>query len=823
MDILKIIANTYFSEGQGAYKIDHDELGRILEELARRQKTPSYAPTLDDLEDYKEYVDSISQHLASGEELNRVFWPSAIDLAQNLEIEERAILYSFIWGRLEEFTKLYVTLYKALAQLGFPETAFTSIKAIYEEEIKPDGRLNSVLHVDRLLGILSEEGGNTIPVISKEGKRAELPRPVLCALISELHAKVKESPGDFMSNADILDFPGYRSRSKYENFKEAIKKPDEIKNCFIRGKVAYVFQRYSKNKEITIMLLCIKDSNMEIADLPEVVNAWINDTHGSTPEERWGKPICLFMVLTFFNVHFQRGEGEADLTKIWDNRLIASISQPFDKSDWPKNWARQGRTVVPFSNSFWLLNVYRSINFLNVTSVSLDTGDEVLLKPNQLAGDEDVNTAYIAKGVREEMEGWLNSLRDAHHKSSLVQSFFKEPEEAWEGVVLSEDGGCSYIISKLIPILRVDLKTAQLQSLALKEGKDIFDTLSYFYQGGSTAEELKLKRTLFARIDNTLTMLGNPGNMDRVQALLEGTPWHRFGILLRDLTFSDDECYEIFTRPESIPLPKKVSELAELQDDKEIKKSQLDDNAPSEEDILGRFGRNKQKAPAAPVEQVVKRSSPDDNRGDDKARYCSRLLDTEWQANLERIANNPYKLRYYGFNPKDLKALILELKSGAKRLGVMTHIEDEIRKACRYSNVNQESIMWILARIASAILSEVVNFLGFSPRTLPDSEKRTVTIESETFTLFEPPVIEGEYPVLPDLPPAYEMSYHNDWRVALYHIMVDNVYFAEATYNVRENDRLGTIRSKVEKNNKNLSSGKDGQNEAQIVADLQLV
>ncbi|MDR2340698.1 MAG: putative virulence factor [Deltaproteobacteria bacterium] len=803
MDILKIIANTYFSEGQGAYKVDQDELAKALEELARRQKTPSHAPTLDDLEDYMEYVNSISKHLASGEDLNRTFWPSALSLGQNLDIEERARLFSFVWGGLEEFTKLYFILYKALEKLGFPEYAFTSIKAIYQEELQPDGRMNSVLHVDRLLGILNENQTDTIPVISPDGRKADLGRPVLCALISEMHAKVNEIPDEFLENADILDFPGYRSRTKYDDFREAIKKPEEIKNCFLRGKVAYMFQRYSERKEITIMLLCVKDSNMEIADLPAVINAWINDTHGATPEERWGKPICLFFVLTFFNVHLQRGEGESDLTKIWENRLFASISQPFDKSEWPKVWARNGRNVVPFNNSFWLLNVFRSLNFLRVTSVSLGGGQEKEILPNQMGASEDANTAYIAAGVRPEMEGWINSLEDAYLKSDLVNTFFQDPKAAWEGVINSPDGGCSYIIGKLNPILRHDIKTAQLQSLAFKEGKYIFDTLGYFYQGGSTEEETQNKRTLFARVDKTLTKLGNPGAVDRVQALLEGTPWHRFGLMLRDLTFSDDECYELFTRPESIPLPEKLSSETTTLSEPKDEHEQRSEEAPTEDDILALFEADE---PAPPQEGAAASAEPQAQiaRADDKATYYRRVLESEWQAHLERISTSRIKLRYFGFNEKDFKSLIQELKSGAQRMGIMQDIETDIRQATTYANVNQESMVWKLARIASAVISDYVNYLGFSPRRKPDKEARTVAIGGKSYTLFEPHKINGEYPKLPDLPPAYEKPYHTHWRLALFQVMIDNVYFAEKTYNVRENERLGTIRGKVERNNRAL-------------------
>ncbi|MDR2405775.1 MAG: putative virulence factor [Deltaproteobacteria bacterium] len=806
MDVLKILANTYFAEGQGAYKIDQDELSAVLTDLAKKLKTPANAPTIDDMEDFKEYVDNISRPFASGEHLIRLFWPSAVDLAQKLDIEDRAQLFSFIWGRVDEFTRLYVLLYKHLEKLSFPEVAFTSVKAIYDESLKPqDGRLNSVLHVDRLLGLLNEDQSDTIPVVSASGRKAEWPRPVLCALIAEIHALVSEAPGEFMDNADILDFPGYRSRNKYENFREALKKPEEVKNCFLRGKVAYMFQRYSANKEITIMLLCIKHSNMDIADLPEAINAWINESHGSTPEERWGKPVCLFFVLTFFNTHMQRLEGSTDLKQIWDTRLAASLTQPFGVSEWPETWARNGRITVPFNNCFWLLNVYISKTFLNVTALNLENGTEVELSPMEEDNKEETNTVYIGKGIRQGMEGWLGKLREAFLATPAVQKHFAHPGEAWDGAVLSEDGGCDYIISKLTPILRTDPKSNQLQALALKEGKHLHEILSYFYQGGSTDEETQNKRTIYARLNATISKLGNPGKVDRAQAFFQGTPWHRFGLFQRDLTYSDDECYEIFNRPESIPLPDKIGKDDTSFQQATPQRPVVDESfIPSEDDILKLFDSDEAAVqPQAPQSGAA--GATQALRMDDKATYYRRILETEWQANLERLANDRYKLRYFGFDPKDMKDLIQELKSAAQRLGVFQAIENDVRDVTAYANVNQEAMVWILARIASARLSEFIVYLGFSPRTLPDPKERTVKIAGKDFTLFQTLPEVGEYPVLPDLPPPYDVPYHTSWKLALFQLMIDNVYFAEKTYNIKENERLGTLRTKVAKENDALS------------------
>ena len=63
-----------------------------------------------------------------------------------------------------------------------------------------------------------------------------------------------------------------------------------LKEMFLEGQqVAYLFQRYSAENELTSMLLCIGPSNQEVQDLPGVINSWIAVTHGEKPEDRVGK------------------------------------------------------------------------------------------------------------------------------------------------------------------------------------------------------------------------------------------------------------------------------------------------------------------------------------------------------------------------------------------------------------------------------------------------------------------------------------------------------------------------------------------------------
>lgn len=117
--------------------------------------------------------------------------------------------------------------------------------------------------------------------------------------------------------------------------------------------MAYLFERYKTDLELTSMLLCIGPSNQEVQDLPAVINDWVSDAAGKTPELRQGRHTTLFLVLTKFDMEFEKKKGALDDETRWSNRLHASLLDFFGKQhDWPEQWTPD----QPFNNTYWLRN-----------------------------------------------------------------------------------------------------------------------------------------------------------------------------------------------------------------------------------------------------------------------------------------------------------------------------------------------------------------------------------------------------------------------------------------------------------------------------------
>ena len=125
-----------------------------------------------------------------------------------------------------------------------------------------------------------------------------------------------------------------------------------LRELLLRGKVAYLFQRYSAERELSAILLCIPDGNQEVRDLSDMMTAWIDQTIGATPADRAKQKNALFLVLTKMDREFEQKAGETEESRRlrWSARLNNSLVNNF-RGEWPANW--NGK---PFDNSFWLRN-----------------------------------------------------------------------------------------------------------------------------------------------------------------------------------------------------------------------------------------------------------------------------------------------------------------------------------------------------------------------------------------------------------------------------------------------------------------------------------
>jgi hypothetical protein len=431
-DIVKILGNTFFLDGdlKAEPEPEPEELQALLGKArAALAASPQPGITEEDVWDIQDYFE---KQFAGRPYLRALqpLWEEAASLLPKLPAPARAELLAPLWGRHEAFTRLYRTLAAALAELRHSPEAFCAMDALLP-------RASSIIDVATLAG-LGKADAATLAIRSFDGPPVQLPRPVITALVAEIRMVLKESPWPFFAHTDLLDFPGARSRQQVplEHFFQA--NAEALKECFLRGKVAYLFDRYVAEQELTSMLLCIADSNQEVVTLPDMVADWIARTHGATPEERERRPCVLFVVLTKFDVHFTEkgGADQANPGSRFATRMFASLTGFFGRAhQWPAEWT----PGQPFKNCFWL----RNPNYPAESIIVYDAGKrEVEHRPDR--------RDYLAR------------LRAAYLEVPEVRDHFADPAAAWDEALELNDGGVGYLAEHLAPVCRPEMKLQQL-------------------------------------------------------------------------------------------------------------------------------------------------------------------------------------------------------------------------------------------------------------------------------------------------------------------------------------------------------------------------
>ena len=504
-DLVKMLGNTYYADCDHSNDepLTQSQLNELLSSLTpAAQATPTDPLTAEDVFDLQAYFERYFKGQERVRVLRHGYWEQAAQLAPRLRIAERAKLFGVIWGDVDAFSQLYVRLYNGLQGLNFATEAQAGLEALIPRE-------QSIIDVQTLKG-LGAGGGGTLTLTGSNGARVTLPRSEVTALIAELRIVISEQPWDFFQHTDLLDFPGARSREQIKDLPTFLNGQDALQSLFLRGKVAYLFERYCAEQELTSMLLCIGPSNQEVKTLPEMVYDWIASTHGATPELREQQPTALFLVLTKFDMEFEEKAGERSPEGRWTTRLESSLLNFFGKQhEWPRQWDMQGG----FRNSYWLRNPnFKAKHMFDYDEQGRETG----VRPGEKSRIAQFRTAF---------------LQDQH-----ANRHFRNPAEAWEAGFALNDGGITYLAQNLRPLCNPELKRRQLAGQAAQLRSQMAERLDHYHVSDNPELELE-KRLEAARLV--------------AARLIDCAGAQRFGELLRALQTDSDDLEGIYYRIET--------------------------------------------------------------------------------------------------------------------------------------------------------------------------------------------------------------------------------------------------------------------------------
>jgi hypothetical protein len=467
-DVLKILFNSFYSDFDHAGKFSlqpltdeeiRSRLDSLKNDVDKKNLNESIQP--EDVLDLKNYLENDFGNLVI--DLKRDFWPIAISIAPLLSIEKRAQLFAIVWRDFSLFTEIYKQLASAIHLIKFADTCLVPIHAVVSGE-------NSASIVDAQLledlGNNASESVSIYPVIKgKLASQVSLFKPMLAALTAELRLTIPDSGWHFLNDLDILDFPGARSRLK-------ISDPDRFEGdkntqaaeLFLRGKVAYLFQRYTEEQELSSVLLCVPWGPQEVTGYAPLIDRWVRETCGENPEKRKAFPPGLLLVLTKFDMDLQSkgGDSEASERQRWPDRIKSSLLERFGNLDWVADWNGNA-----FNNIYWL----RNPEIKDTAYMAYEAGAEVGINPSH--------------------KERLDRLKTYFTEDEAVKKHFDQPAEAWDAAMTPGDGGITRIVQGVDRLSNPAFRANNLRDRSLRIADILISRLDQYFNQGRDQEIAK--------------------------------------------------------------------------------------------------------------------------------------------------------------------------------------------------------------------------------------------------------------------------------------------------------------------------------------------
>lgn len=479
---------------------------------------------------------------------------------------QELMVASVFWGGIVGLNELYEKLMGELSRIGSADYISIPVDCVTNTL---DGS-KRLVHVDNYKRIMTDDNDHEITVYDRQGqsRSANITKPVLCALISELILPIKQdenrqNSNNILSRGDVLDFPGYTPPNDVNRFGPRDLTPgedgnseiiyDRIGKVLTRGKLTHLFEHYCAEREISTLLLCLENNNFDAGYLPIQVEKWLATRYSEFDDI--DNP-ALFIAITKFD-QLLNAEGPED-EKRW-NTLFNGIKVFLGRYEraicrWFNKWP-YASGAGQFKNIYFV----RNPGCTPANTGNIDAIREGYRKFNE---DDEGNYKYIGTGC--------NSWDAAAYGIEYENTEGAKVEYHGAG----GDGGVTFMKEQLCVSFNPDNKRIELKEALEKVHTDAIAALKTSYDDGAIslesrqgakrmeAKELldKIKRepTLFPQIiegleltieviDEAYRQLGEPTTiekfLDKVSDLWGKKIRNHF-----DLRTNDVECDDIITQ-----------------------------------------------------------------------------------------------------------------------------------------------------------------------------------------------------------------------------------------------------------------------------------
>lgn len=548
-DITIVLCDGYYNDIRDYTTDDGNEINRRAEKLYQRysnreilSNTPITADNILEMKFYfKRYINNAQSFSRSD------FFNKLALVIDRIPVEDYPEVFSYLWHNEKEFTDLYSRLVNVLQKLEFSEYVYLPIDAVAHKNVKD----NTVMSVLCLHNLAEPQDPHTCDAFLRQAdgtfkKLSNMNMSEISAICGEVMFKVEDEflnsslyynldsmsdeakrqltdkpvKTDIMRNADLLDFPGARSR--LEEWVTTVDKK-KVVEILLRGKVAYLFNKYSDDRIINILLFCHDNEQNDVRTIDKTIEYWVNQYIGETPDQRrqtienTGNISPLFYIATKVNIDMAvsanaSGNDRTSIDNRWQGRFgIVLYKECLNAGsvEWVHNWTEKGKN---FQNSYLLRDFkYSGPNGSKLFEGFAETGKE----QRMLMSEEHASL-----------------LRESFCNSKDSALFFANRELAWEVAATQNNDGSIYIIENLKKAAdRIKAtREAQFRSIYRKTISNVLDLIKKYYISDDTAEilaeNIRKANGIFRELE--FTCQTNPDF---------------FGTLLQALQLNETKCY----------------------------------------------------------------------------------------------------------------------------------------------------------------------------------------------------------------------------------------------------------------------------------------
>jgi len=528
-DIVLVLCDSFYNDLKPVHELTwqteliNEEIDILKSNLQGKQQQQNVFGE-DDVLDMQDYF---TEYLPKANNvLNSRFFTEISLLISKAKPSEWKDIFSLLWYKNEKFTMLFAALIAEYEKLNFSNIVYLPLESVLY-------KYGTLLDVKRLKEIYetpdrieSEYKADTL-VLCQE-REINFAKSYLCALSAELvfsqPATLLESK-PFLRETDLLDFPGARSRL---TLPQNLIETEIIPELLLRGKVAYLFNKYSDAEKINVLLFCAKHEQAAQRAMPEMLNNWINKIVGETPEKRESfisksKIPPLFIIGTFFNVNLQHNPQQdkpgdnSSLNYRWSQRFERTLAAQMLNTEiyqWFEDWT----TSIPkFQNIFLLRDFEKS-----------DTISHIFKGYNE-------NKTELEEVIPSQYPDFKEKLRQSFTEYDFVKRHFENPATSWDEAASINKDGTKLIIDKLtiaannIDVARREKTIQELNAIA----KDILNLLKDYYNSPDKAEGL-------------LRAIATAGNIQAHLDIAFGQNPYFFGTMMRELMLNQSDVFTLY-------------------------------------------------------------------------------------------------------------------------------------------------------------------------------------------------------------------------------------------------------------------------------------